>query len=81
MKKIKVFAFALLAGLALTSCTESYLKKYESACKEGDAAKAAVYAGKLAGKELSDEQQKRLENASMELATKATEDMNLEGWE
>jgi len=58
---------ALLASMALVSCTEFYVKKYESACEDGNNDKAAVYAAKLLGKELSDEQEKRVEEASEKL--------------
>lgn len=76
MKKIKVIVFALFASLALTSCTEMYLKKYESACEDGNAAKAAVYAGKLARKNLSAEQEQRVEEAALVLLQKEAGGIN-----
>lgn len=67
MKKLKMIVFAFMASLLLVSCTEYYVKKYESACKDGDSKEAAVYAAKLLEKELNDDQKKRVENAALDL--------------
>lgn len=77
MKKnvLKGFAFAMVVAF-FVSCApsvESLVSDFEKACKAGDMEKAEKIANKLEEKEdqLTDEQQERIEDASMLLFMKA----------
>ena len=71
MKKFfkSLILFATLILVACTS-TDSIITKYEQACKDGDAQKAAELAEKLRGKDLSPEQALRFTQASFVLGQK-----------
>ena len=71
MKKIKLLAIILFAGMALAACnsTDSQISQYEKACQKGDVEKAEKLAEELSKAELTTEQQARVATATLQLLT------------
>lgn len=71
MKKIKLLAIILFAGMALAACnsTDRQISQYEKACQKGDEEKAEKLAEELSKAELTTEQQARVATATLQLLT------------
>ena len=79
MKLKSILTIAAVALLASCSNPESLLKKYESACESGNSIKAAQILEEMVEKypndaDWTEEQIERIEDASLMLTEKATED-------
>ena len=79
MKLQSILMIVAVALLASCSNPESLLKKYESACESGNSIKAAQILEEMVEKypndaDWTEEQIERIEDASLTLTEKATED-------
>jgi hypothetical protein len=79
MKLKSILMVAAVALLASCSNPESLLQKYEAACEKGNAVKAAQILEQMSEKypndtDWTEEQIERIEDASLTLTEKATED-------
>ena len=79
MKLKSILLIAVVALLASCSNPESLLKKYEAACESGNTMKAAIVLEEMQEKypndaDWTEEQMIRIEEATLTLTEKATED-------
>jgi uncharacterized membrane protein YvbJ len=80
MKLKSILVISLLAFLASCTSPESLLKKYEKACESGNKIQAAKLLEEMGEKysndaDWSEEQMERIEDATVTLSEKVTEDM------